>query len=195
MRGSSPLARGTPDVVPAGAGGHRFIPARAGNTVGMFARQTGKTGSSPLARGTRTRAASPWRRARFIPARAGNTLRQPRPFAQPSVHPRSRGEHCPTSPDGSSPNGSSPLARGTHQERRHERHDPRFIPARAGNTRPARTARTATRVHPRSRGEHAGEIIEFGAEDGSSPLARGTRVVEPHVNPDGRFIPARAGNT
>ena len=71
----------------------------------------------------------------------------------------------------------------------------RFIPARAGNTRPRSRGVAGAPVHPRSRGEHSFSGNGAGWAFGSSPLARGT--------PDGchkgldplRFIPARAGNT
>ena len=64
----------------------------------------------------------------------------------------------------------------------------RFIPARAGNTRPRpRQCRCIARgSSPPARGR------SIRGHPGSSPPARGTR----HSNSDeGRFIPARAGNT
>ena len=50
-------------------------------------------------------------------------------------------------------------------------------------------------VHPRPRGEHAA-VSEFMANVvGSSPPARGTPDLQPHLDFRLRFIPARAGNT
>ena len=152
-------------------------------------------GSSPLARGTPLRPDVGLCVVRFIPARAGNTSRVAAPACGPSVHPRSRGEHCPSSPIRIRLPGSSPLARGT----RHHGHPPaerrRFIPARAGNTHLARDGITVGSVHPRSRGEHAPAQDLWGAFSGSSPLARGTRGILPVRPGPRRFIPARAGNT
>ena len=92
-RGSSPLARGTPERLVDFAIRTRFIPARAGNTSSRWARTAGSSvhprsrgehcrhllhisrlgGSSPLARGTRPFSSCNVCPRRFIPARAGNT--------------------------------------------------------------------------------------------------------------------------
>ena len=111
--GSSPLARGTRAREQRLDEQHRFIPARAGNTVwsvphpypiAVHPRSRGEhemggvesrlaDGSSPLARGTRAAQAPQLPRGRFIPARAGNTAPgRPGGRTRP-VHPRSRGEH------------------------------------------------------------------------------------------------------
>ena len=92
-------------------------------------------------------------------------------------------------------NGSSPLARGTRVLGRRRRGPRRFIPARAGNTRSPRTRTARIPVHPRSRGEHNANGTTVLEADGSSPLARGTRLRPPQAAPVSRFIPARAGNT
>ena len=113
----------------------------------------------------------------------------------PTVHPRSRGEHCPSSTVCAEIAGSSPLARGTRGPRGDAHADARFIPARAGNTAP-RPRRSAGRtVHPRSRGEHSRGAAALRNRYGSSPLARGTPAVPRARERRLRFIPARAGNT
>ena len=194
--GSSPLARGTPGGHPARISEQRFIPARAGNTSGspprsppppVHPRSRGEhpmgrpgayvlCGSSPLARGTRHTCVRYGPLPRFIPARAGNTTpRRPRCCARP-VHPRSRGEHSSRSMTSSQSSGSSPLARGTPCPLLPAFERPRFIPARAGNTRCPRTRAEWTAVHPRSRGEHFFAVFFAGGVFGSSPLARGTPV-------------------
>ena len=114
--GSSPLARGTPRRRGLAAGGGRFIPARAGNTMAsatiprylpVHPRSRGEhaapvsniqqaVGSSPLARGTPGRVKSRRDRRRFIPARAGNTVSSLGIINTYAVHPRSRGEHSRT---------------------------------------------------------------------------------------------------
>ncbi len=92
-----------------------------------------------------------------------------------SVHPRSRAEHLMTSDVPGGP--------------------PRFIPARAGNTRPPPASSSGSTVHPRSRGEHPIVSVTEEGHNGSSPLARGTRLWGAHAIAIERFIPARAGNT
>ena len=91
--------------------------------------------------------------------------------------------------------GSSPLARGTQAGALGELPHVRFIPARAGNTRPSRPPPRGTPVHPRSRGEHPSTGVSHRASAGSSPLARGTPVQPDVAGGRVRFIPARAGNT
>ena len=152
-------------------------------------------GSSPLARGTRDAVPRKPFRRRFIPARAGNTSAASTRRMSAPVHPRSRGEHLPRRSRSSAFSGSSPLARGTHNQCPVKHCNPRFIPARAGNTRtPFATPRT-TSVHPRSRGEHEMRNCARERLVGSSPLARGTLPRESPAGRSGRFIPARAGNT
>ena len=213
--GSSPLARGTrrSSCVPGPM--RRFIPARAGNTAGgaqwlryvpVHPRSRGEhsststatravVGSSPLARGTHRRRHTETLSRRFIPARAGNTVRGVRPMLAGPVHPRSRGEHLMRAGSDLSPAGSSPLARGTQISNVTGRPSARFIPARAGNTRPPTASPPTISVHPRSRGEHHSAQSRAYPSVGSSPLARGTPGREGQAEAACRFIPARAGNT
>ena len=92
--GSSPLARGTLELMGYESWPNGLIPARAGNTTAFFLpgastrahpRSRGEhqeptplkrssTGSSPLARGTRCGGQAKVSRLGLIPARAGNTL-------------------------------------------------------------------------------------------------------------------------
>ncbi len=91
--------------------------------------------------------------------------------------------------------GLSPLARGTQVVSRIVFTPERFIPARAGNTSPVATRRSASTVHPRSRREHVTSSNSPFRVNGSSPLARGTRSKYLSCILWSRFIPARAGNT
>ena len=50
-------------------------------------------------------------------------------------------------------------------------------------------------VHPRAGGEHGGGGAAAAQFSGSSPRGRGTHTETGHREGDGRFIPARAGNT
>ena len=70
-----------------------------------------------------------------------------------------------------------------------------FIPAGAGNTGPLPGYSDTTAVHPRWRGEHPSCTRHRLPVDGSSPLARGTRLTRPSEVRPMRFIPAGAGNT
>ena len=91
--------------------------------------------------------------------------------------------------------GSSPLARGTLFSMLTTGQARGLIPARAGNTLKSRKSSSLTRAHPRSRGEH--DFFQ-GADAfgyGSSPLARGTHIVQQMQKHNTGLIPARAGNT
>ena len=153
-RGSSPLARGTPDIQHGAHDVSRFIPAGAGNTTlpPVFhirfpvhprwrgehhlssSRCASATGSSPLARGTHPVAGVKCTPCRFIPAGAGNTRSSAPGRAGRSVHPRWRGEHQYSPNNARNQNGSSPLARGTPGQWPVQAAAWRFIPAGAGNT-------------------------------------------------------------
>ena len=154
VQGSSPLARGTLELVRA-HGNHRgLIPARAGNTpkihskihpAGAHPRSRGEhveqlhgvrlfQGSSPLARGTLAKMRAVAALVGLIPARAGNTSETPTRKRVRGAHPRSRGEH-------------SVVILGCLGVSW-------LIPARAGNTLEDPQRALQFGAHPRSRGEH-----------------------------------------
>ena len=131
--GSSPHVRGTCRAVQAQIPARRFIPARAGNiksaasrlrSVAVHPRTCGEhmspasfarfaSGSSPHVRGTFQRKCATHPPGRFIPARAGNMWARG-PSSWPyTVHPRTCGEHRPSTYGSFLPNGSSPHVRGT----------------------------------------------------------------------------------
>ena len=213
--GSSPLARGALRLWGLKHADRRFIPARAGSTRSarddpspdpVHPRSRGEhadvgaqhhefVGSSPLARGALFACGRMGEKSRFIPARAGSTHGAVCLFNASAVHPRSRGEHCPTNGTPANANGSSPLARGAHPDREDAQADPRFIPARAGSTPRPPIRSGASSVHPRSRGEHQSGMKLHVRSSGSSPLARGARGRPAGWPGSGRFIPARAGST
>ena len=133
VRGSSPLARGTPPCALRLLRRIGLIPARAGNTsmwedftsdTGAHPRSRGEHmealgfflivwGSSPLARGTQALGFITRTARGLIPARAGNTFMCRFLRWGGWAHPRSRGEHGKRVTTPAPPWGSSPLARGT----------------------------------------------------------------------------------
>ena len=172
--GSSPLARGTPRPSAFSSVSRGLIPARAGNTVhertanvavGAHPRSRGEhgqsdvrtppgPGSSPLARGTRHPNARGNPKRGLIPARAGNTRWLLRRVVAAWAHPRSRGEHLSKDWHRAIAAGSSPLARGTHNNLGFIGINEGLIPARAGNTLWGVHRYYRAGAHPRSRGEH-----------------------------------------
>ena len=111
------------------------------------------------------------------------------------AHPRSRGEHLEISKTPQLVQGSSPLARGTHNGSPVSLNLNGLIPARAGNTTHRPPYPWHRRAHPRSRGEHFPLIDPELQNQGSSPLARGTPPLGGQRRPARGLIPARAGNT
>ncbi len=91
--------------------------------------------------------------------------------------------------------GSSPPARGAPVEGPDPCPVLRIIPACAGST-PAAASRSTRRTdHPRLRGEHASSRAVVSVESGSSPPARGARVLRYLLDGATRIIPACAGST
>ena len=213
--GSSPLARGTPDLTLTQIADQRIIPACAGNTwskcrcwwcfwdhprlrgehCSVGSHHSPSRGSSPLARGTRFPESASSPGVGIIPACAGNTLVVPPASGQNTDHPRLRGEHCGRVMPDCPASGSSPLARGTPSTPSWSDRQPRIIPACAGNTSERLGESTPFRDHPRLRGEHSDYGCETGEGHGSSPLARGTPPTRRRSFTHHRIIPACAGNT
>ncbi|KUJ88969.1 MAG: hypothetical protein XD36_0451 [Halomonas sp. 54_146] len=150
-------------------------------------------GSSPLVRGSAGQP-SPAREARrFIPARAG--IGQPRwhTAGEHAVHPRSCGDRSIRSENSAFRIGSSPLVRGSAQERWLAVARGRFIPARAGIGSIRSSPAATTTVHPRSCGDRACKPTVSCGSCGSSPLVRGSVLMNASDRAIKRFIPARAG--
>ena len=178
-----------------GAGAQADHPRSRGVYRGLLPRRRRVEGSSPLARGLHRYPGCYCTGAGIIPARAGfTTPRAPRGRTRPD-HPRSRGVYAEAAGDLHVSEGSSPLARGLPNRRRHRPGSGRIIPARAGFT--PRRPRTATRRedHPRSRGVYAPTGTPSARAAGSSPLARGLRRRQGLRDRQKRIIPARAGFT
>ena len=213
--GSSPLARGLRNLMIPIMINNRIIPARAGFTgrdrrlqVGArdhprsrgvyVSRQSSSrtaSGSSPLARGLPFEGGDDVDEDGIIPARAGFTHHHLGGRRRKPDHPRSRGVYPEVWAASILENGSSPLARGLLAGGPGRCRPGRIIPARAGFT-PWRRARSPPkRDHPRSRGVYRGVLFRRGLRPGSSPLARGLRIMSGSFTPIRRIIPARAGFT
>ncbi len=193
--GSSPRMRGTPSWWPFLKHGHRLIPAYAGNTAPVRARDRrrrahprvcgehgeaappspGSPGSSPRMRGTPVAAACASTALGLIPAYAGNTRIRLEGGVSSRAHPRVCGEHAAPSGFFSRSWGSSPRMRGTHRPRGRQVHD--------------------RLAHPRVCGEHTPMSDGEDLTPGSSPRMRGTLLGLLAPRDDDGLIPAYAGNT
>ena len=213
--GSSPRGRGKRRPRARRDHGGRLIPARAGKTAqGVRAdrirrahpRAGGENssflvalvsmrGSSPRGRGKRGNAQGRRGGGGLIPARAGKTSYPAAQTTQSPAHPRTGGENVAalTTPCGLV--GSSPRGRGKRINRREGRRTRRLIPARAGKTRAALTARQADRAHPRAGGENHPDVLRCRLPSGSSPRGRGKLRHVAYVDNSDGLIPARAGKT
>ena len=89
--------------------------------------------------------------------------------------------------------GSSPLTRGTQVVDHLHVAGLRFIPAHAGNTRSRTSRRSGGSVHPRSRGEHLIALNKARQKIGSSPLTRGTRQGQLHLQANQLVHPRSRG--
>ena len=193
VSGSSPLARGLPQISVTQKEQMGIIPARAGFTIfqhptdipagdhprsrGVYSLHsqcsTTQGGSSPLARGLRVTSRNDYLEGRIIPARAGFTSGCSPSTAPERDHPRSRGVYAPPSVGTAGTSGSSPLARGLREVEAVHSAVLGIIPARAGFTGVPLACGDTPPDHPRSRGVYALKGDNQARETGSSPLARG----------------------
>ena len=154
-----------------------------------------KIGSSPLARGLRLSWGQRVAALGIIPARAGFTLSHAAASSGSRDYPRSRGVYHDVVFTVDGKTGSSPLARGLLQAVDKVAYLRRIIPARAGFTAPTAVPSSGPWDHPRSRGVYAAPSESSSNGLGSSPLARGLRLVWLSLTGVSRIIPARAGFT
>ena len=106
-----------------------------------------------------------------------------------------RGEHGRGTTRRRRGRGSSPHARGAHDNISREGEDVRIIPACAGSTPAHPNTPRALRDHPRMRGEHEMKVTPGVDYEGSSPHARGAPRVELRQRRRLGIIPACAGST
>ena len=147
----------------------QVYPRWRGEHISSRTRASFRLGLSPLARGTHT------------PLSNSCDL--------PTVYPRWRGEHIDPEQQYAQTDGLSPLARGTRRDYSKEDAGDRFIPAGAGNTGSVCGSIAGgagntvdgeffiagAPVYPRWRGEHDRLRHLAVADQGLSPLARGTQ--------------------
>ena len=213
--GSSPRVRGK--HAPQGPGWHgvRIIPASAGQTV-MFGgsistatdhprecganglRQAGadlKDGSSPRVRGKPAVQLMHECRDRIIPASAGQTSPRAAPPNTRPDHPRECGANLTRHSGGGCNFGSSPRVRGKLDGRDYHVAGERIIPASAGQTSHALDGTSSSPDHPRECGANNRNHITSEYNNGSSPRVRGKHRLLHILRPDGRIIPASAGQT
>ena len=110
-------------------------------------------------------------------------------------HPRSRGVYLPSPFATTEYQGSSPLARGLLNPALDALPAFGIIPARAGFTSGWTCPTCGIWDHPRSRGVYSTRTACSVRPRGSSPLARGLRVIDVLQRLLERIIPARAGFT
>ena len=91
--------------------------------------------------------------------------------------------------------GSSPHARGAHRDTLNASIADGIIPACAGSTARSPQRSTLPWDHPRMRGEHYLRTQALGGGEGSSPHARGARLILSSRISNFRIIPACAGST
>ena len=111
------------------------------------------------------------------------------------AHPRMRGENTVEIYVSPVAQGSSPHARGKHQNHAVHVHSRRLIPACAGKTMTAARITRHRWAHPRMRGENVPANIKSVHRWGSSPHARGKQPGLSKKRPVRGLIPACAGKT
>ena len=214
-RGSPPLARGTELLALTDAADVGITPACAGNRPARSSRSwlrrdhprlrgeqklvdsatIASLGSPPLARGTAVAAADDGRAVGITPACAGNSPPDERGLVVAEDHPRLRGEQLSSFRNRSRLLGSPPLARGTGTQPPRKPGARGITPACAGNSSRPSPATTASRDHPRLRGEQNPELVNNNLDLGSPPLARGTVPLHVFAAGTARITPACAGNS
>ncbi len=150
-------------------------------------------GPSPLTRGSPPRLAAHHAGRGSIPAHAGQPGTSAAAFLARRVHPRSRGAAIEQVLRRPRRWGPSPLTRGSPVSLAGRGGDQGSIPAHAGQ--PAGLHRRAgpARVHPRSRGAAVSSATQVAADQGPSPLTRGSQDLTGEFARARGSIPAHAG--
>ena len=149
-------------------------------------------GSSPLMPGRRGRRFDLFPGRGLIPAHAGKTSSPASPASRRQAHPRSCRENMSASVAACCASGSSPLTRGKRQVLGRSRQVRQLIPAHAGKTLHNPAHRSASKAHPRSRGENFKDETRGVWGEGSSPLTRGKHERGPYQVRSPGLIPTHA---
>ena len=173
----------------------RAYPRSRGENTTPFALTPEPSGSSPLTRGKLRLGGRLDAVVGLIPAHAGKTRPSTSPRPRFKAHSRSCGENAATPVFAMPPSGSSPLTRGKRQVLGRGRQIRRLIPAHAGKTLHDPAHRSASKAHPRSRGENVVADTKKFSRAGSSPLTRGKLHFAALTGADARLIPTHTGKT
>ena len=152
-------------------------------------------GSSPYARGAQAALVVCDGLVGIIPVCTGSTQRGSRLHHGPSDHPRMHGEHLVSSTSTVRSVGSSPYARGAPPQGRPPPIRPGIIPVCTGSTGGEARIESKHGDHPRMHGEHEAPRAEQRSGPGSSPYARGARVMPSVCRLPGGIIPVCTGST
>ena len=152
-----------------------------------------RPGPSPLTRGSLGMSGIYQHPLGSIPAHAGQPREAVMEALNERVHPRSRGAAAARSRKSLSPQGPSPLTRGSLYESRKAPAEPGSIPAHAGQPGQCLVGRADAGVHPRSRGAAADVAAGDAYRVGPSPLTRGSPVGQDRGLGQTGSIPAHAG--
>ncbi len=157
--------------------------------------EDGGLGPFPRARDSRHLGARGVPHARSIPACAGLTTVRATMRARSAVHSRVRGTHLKPCPSSSATPGPFPRARDSQDVEPVDDAGVRSIPACAGLTPSATSARRCGAVHSRVRGTHRCGCTPSTPARGPFPRARASRAGVRVVVTVVRSIPACAGLT
>ena len=214
-QGSPPRARGAGWRRPSAGCCGRITPACAGSRSGRSragprppdhprvrgeqpwtsAVQSGRRGSPPRARG-----AGPWARAScwpvgITPACAGSSTQPAPPASAAPDHSRVRGEQRQVGHTSRCPEGSPPRARGAGDALPHRERGSGITPACAGSRPASIGTSSASRDHPRVRGEQVPGVPACTSARGLPPRARGADGLAWGRFERRRITPACAGSS
>ncbi len=195
LLGTTPACAGTTNEPPATARPARDHPRMRGDHPSQTVSWLGSSGPPPHARGPRRALAQLQDRAGTTPACAGTTRGGLRTGRTRRDHPRMRGDHTTAQRTPVEYQGPPPHARGPQHRPVCMLHPRGTTPACAGTTGRGPGRPSATRDHPRMRGDHLICASVAMYPWGPPPHARGPQHRHQHVLRAGGTTPACAGTT
>ena len=192
-KGLSPRMRGNRSFPLGMAGGHRSIPAYAGEPGDGQPAVADRRVYPRVCGGTPAGAGRRPAKAGSIPAYAGEPMRAWRRQTISTVYPRVCGGTSANPKIAFIPQGLSPRMRGNQRWLYSSSASDRSIPAYAGEPTSAVLLASSVEVYPRvCGGTHQGSRHHFPYR-GLSPRMRGNQPRDPHFGQPERSIPAYAG--